>query len=159
MFIRLKRPVPQIEDFILALTAPERGDRNYCLLVANLRDQRHTHCIPIRRFDAIYRFKFRSFCNLCVCGNRVGYYFTNNRTDARNTDDKHQPVGKDGKNEVGDRACGNDGRTLANGFVIESVVAHLWRHRLDAFVEHFDIAAEWNKSDDEFRSLLVKTSP
>lgn len=97
MFIRLKRPVLQIEDFILTLIGPERGDRNYCLPIAYLRHQRHTYCIPIRRFDAIYRFKFRSFCNLCLRGDGVGRYVANDRTHAWHADNKHQPVSKNGK--------------------------------------------------------------
>lgn len=72
MLVWLKRPVPQIDDFILALIGPERGDGNYCLRVADFGHQLQTHRIPIRRFDTIYRFKFRSFCNLCLRGNQVG---------------------------------------------------------------------------------------
>ena len=35
MLVWLKRPVPQIDDFILALIGPERGDGKYCLRVAD----------------------------------------------------------------------------------------------------------------------------
>ena len=39
-----------------------------------------------------------------MCGRRdgIGGYFTNNRTNTRDTDDKHQPIGEDGDKEVGD---------------------------------------------------------
>ena len=89
----------------------------------------------------------------------IGRYFINNRTYARDADDKHQPVSKDGKNEVGDRACGNDGRTLTDGFIVERVMAYFRRHWLNAFVEHLHIAAEWDQRDNELGTLLIHTAP
>ena len=138
LLVWLKRPVPQIDDFILALIGPERGDGNYCLRVADFGHQLQTHRIPIRRFDTIYRFKFRSFCNLCLRGNRIGRYFTHHRPHAGNADDKDQPVSKDSENEVSDGAGGNHRRTLTDGFIVEGVVTHLRRHRFNTLIQQQD---------------------
>ena len=145
--------MPQIDDFILALIGPERGDGNYCLRVADFGHQLQTHRIPIRRFDTIYRFKFRSFCNLCLRGNRIGRYFTHHRPHAGNADDKDQPVSKDSENEVSDGAGGNHRRTLTDGFIVEGVVTHLRRHRFNTLIQHLDVAAQWDQGDAGVDSL------
>ncbi|STV79729.1 Uncharacterised protein [Klebsiella michiganensis] len=63
------------------------------------------------------------------------------------------------KKEVRDWPRGNNGGALADGFVVKREVTHLWRHGLNAFVEHFDITAQRNKGDNKFRTLLIKTAP
>ncbi len=96
---------------------------------------------------------------MCAGSNGVGRNFTNNRTNARDTDDEHQPVGEDSKEEVGHGTRSDNGGALADGFVIEGGVTQFGDHRLDAFIEHFDIAAEGDEGDNKLGALLVGASP
>ena len=129
------------------------------MLVANFGDQLQTHCVPIRRFDAINRFKFRSWRNLRICRDGIGRNFTNNRANTRYTDDKHQPVSHDSKEEIGDRSRRDNRSTLANGFIVEGVMAHFRRHRFNTLIQHFDVTTKRNDGNNEFRTLLVLATP
>ena len=88
-------------------------------------------------------------------GGNVTYY----RTHARDADDKHQPVSENRKDEVGYRSGSDDGGALSNGFIVECAVSQFRRDRLDAFVEHFDVAAQRDKGDDKLRTVAVGARP
>ena len=91
--------------------------------------------------------------------NGVGRYFTHYRTHAGDTDDKHQPVSENSKDEVSYRSGSNDGGALSNCFIVEGAVSQLRGDRLNAFVEHFDVAAQRDEGDDKFRTVTVGARP
>ncbi|AMO50490.1 Hypothetical protein AKI40_4113 [Enterobacter sp. FY-07] len=93
------------------------------------------------------------------CGNRVGRYFANYRANARNTDDKDQPVGEDSKEKIGDGAGGDNSGALADCFIVKCIMTHLRCNRLDTLIQHFDITAQRNKSDNEFGAVFIRTAP
>ncbi|MNL38911.1 hypothetical protein D3C87_1611560 [compost metagenome] len=115
--------------------------------------------IPIRGFDTIDCFKFHTWRNLRCCCDGVGGYFANNRTNTRDTDDKHQPIGENGEDEVGYRSGSNDSGALAYRFVIERVMSHFGGDWLYTLIKHFDVAAEWDKRNNKLGSLSVSTTP
>ncbi|MNE02279.1 hypothetical protein D3C80_947500 [compost metagenome] len=115
--------------------------------------------IPIRGFDAIDRFKFHAWRNLRCCCDGVGGNFTNNRTNTRDTDDKHQPISEDSKDEVGYRTGSDDSGALAHCFVVERVVSHFRRDRFYAFIKHFDVTAKRDQRDDKLSAMAIGTAP
>ncbi len=113
-----------------------------------------THGIPIRRFDTISAFSSVPGAICASAAIRIGCYFTNHRTYARHTNNKNQPVGKDSKNEVCNRTCGNNRRSLANRFIIEGMVAECRNDRFCALIQHFDITAQRDQGDNIFGADL-----
>ena len=81
-------------------------------------------------------------------GNRVGCYFTNHRTNAR-----------DAEKKICNRTCGDNRRPLSHGFIVESVVAQFRHNRLSALIQHFDVTAEGNHGDHIFRTVSIGTPP
>ena len=70
----------------------------------------------------------------------------------------HRP-GKDSKNEVCNRTCGNNRRSLADRFIIEGMVAEFRNDRFCALIQHFDITAQRDQGDNIFGAELISSPP
>ena len=87
-------------------------------------------------------FKFHAWRNLRFAAMRVARYFTNNRANTRDTDDKHQPISENSKDEIGYRAGSDNSGALAHCFVVERLVSQLRRQRFYTLIKHFDVTAK-----------------
>ncbi len=64
--------------------------------------------------------------------------------------EKHQR-----QKEIGHRAGGNNGDTLTHGFTVERLIELIDRDFAFTLVEHFDVAAQRDRGNHEFGTLLV----
>ena len=94
-----------------------------------------------------------------MSGNGLRSNFTDDRAVTRHADDKDDPIGKNGKQEIGNRARADNRRALPDGFIIERLMTQLGSYRFNALIEHFDIAAKGDHGDDIFGALAIGAAP